>query len=104
VTGRAAFLTLAIGHAVGLGMFIATQVGIWPLHFTINVGIMTGLSAVLALALSRGRPDPDRVEGTVWRPGFAGGEGAFGTPVWADVRLWSALLVAGMVAILAGFW
>ena len=104
VTGRAAFLTLAIGHAVGLGLFIATQVGIWPLHFTINVGIMTGLSAVLALALSRGKPDPDRMEGTVWRPGFAGGEGAYGAPVRADVRLWSALLVAGMVAILAGFW
>jgi SSS family solute:Na+ symporter len=104
VTAQGAFLSLAIGHALGLGLFVLTQVGIWPLHFTINVGIMTVLSAGIALVLSGPAPAEGVDERTIWRPGIAAEDGAMGGRIWGDVRLWSVLLVAGMAAILIGFW
>ncbi len=103
VTGRGAFRALAIGHATGLALFIATQLGWWPLHFTVNVGIMAAISAGLAVTLS-GRRAEEELEDTVWRPGLSGDQAAWGGPLWADLHLWSALLVAGMIAILWGFW
>jgi len=105
VSAQGAFLALGFGHAIGLGLFVLTQLGIWPLHFTINVGVMTAISAVIALALSGPAPAREEIADTVWTPGMAGGEGsAEAAGFWADLRLWSLLLVAGMAAILIGFW
>ena len=63
--GRAALGTLLIGHALGIALFAATQVGLWPLHYTINVGIMTAVSAAIfvALALTEPAPEQDRIRG-----------------------------------------
>lgn len=103
-TAQGALMALAIGHLLGLGLFVLTQVGIWPLHFTANVGLMTLVSVVVALVLSGPAPAPEATEDTVWRPGFAVAGTPGDTPSWADVRLWALLLVAGMAAILIGFW
>ncbi len=58
--GRAAMGTLLIGHVLGIALFIASQVGIWPLHYTINVGIMTAISALIFVAIAYTEPEPDQ--------------------------------------------
>jgi SSS family solute:Na+ symporter len=50
--GNACFGTLAIGHVVGIALFIATQSDLWNVHFTINVGIMTAFSAVVYMLIA----------------------------------------------------
>ncbi|MGF1501350.1 MAG: sodium:solute symporter [Paracoccaceae bacterium] len=69
--GRACITTLVIGHIAGIALFIASQTGLWTLHFTINVGIMTALSAILFVVLASREPAPEeaKTEGLVWRPG-----------------------------------
>ena len=105
VSAQGAFLSLAFGHIIGLGLFILTQMGIWPLHFTINVGVMTLISAVIAVALSGPAPARAEIADTVWRPAMAGGEdSAAAVGFWADLRLWSIVLGLGMAGILFSFW
>ncbi|MEX2481903.1 MAG: sodium:solute symporter [Gammaproteobacteria bacterium] len=104
ISARGAFMALALGHASGLGLFVLTQLGIWPLHFTINVGVMTAVSVGIAFVLSGPPPAPGQTENTVWRPGMALDAGASLEGIWVDPRLWSVLLVIAMTAILIGFW
>ena len=63
--GRAAMGTLLIGHGLGIVLFIVTQIGWWPLHYTINVGLMTALSAAVFVLLAHMEPEPeqDRIKG-----------------------------------------
>lgn len=98
VTGQGALVALAGGHVIGLGLFLATQLELWPLHFTINVGIMTLVSAALAFLLSGPEPAPEALDGTVWKPSMLKGSGS------ALTLLGAVLLIAGMAAILATFW
>lgn len=109
VTGSAALWTLAIGHGIGLALFVGGQFGIWPVHFTINVFLMTILSVILLFALSRGDAPPttEQIEQGVWRPeiAIATQTGASGTSsVVYDPRLHAALVVAGMLLTLIAFW
>ncbi|MEM9881063.1 MAG: sodium:solute symporter, partial [Pseudomonadota bacterium] len=64
-TATAAFWTLIGGHAVCLAVFILSQSGIWTLHFTINVALMTALCAVIFVSISlagaNAHPDPNTV-------------------------------------------
>ncbi len=64
----AAFYTMLIGHALGLSLFILGQVGIWPLHYSINVFIMTVISAgiFVTLSLLGDQQEPDSE--TIWSP------------------------------------
>ena len=69
--GRTALRTLIAGHALGAALFVATQAGWWPYHFTINVGVMTAVSALIYLAHALAEPAPEsaRDDALVWRPG-----------------------------------
>lgn len=108
VNGRGAFLTLAIGHAMGVLIFIAGEAGLWPLHFTVTVFLMTILSLVLIFALSRGgeQPTAQAIKSGVWRPEIASqNEGASGlSGTLADPRIQAVFVVAGMAATLFAFW
>ena len=105
-TGDAAFMTLAIGHAVSIALFIATQMGAWPLHFTANVGVMTAVSALVFVVVSlAGSPEPaDKVEATTWSPEMATESLRDDAPFYANVRVWAVLLALSMLAILIAFW
>lgn len=108
VNGHGAFWTLAIGHAAGVLIFIAREVGWWPVHFTITVFLMTVFSLISVFLLSRlgERPAADAIERGVWRPEIAlqpGTASGFAGAL-ADPRLQAGLVVAGMAATLFAFW
>lgn len=50
--GHGAFWTLMIGTAAGIITFILGEMGYWPVHYTINVGIMMALSLVVFVTVS----------------------------------------------------
>ncbi len=52
--GRSAFWTMIVGHVAGVAVFLFS-----PLHFTINVGIMTALSLAVFFAIARVEGDPE---------------------------------------------
>jgi SSS family solute:Na+ symporter len=80
--------------------------GVWPLHFTINVAVMTAVSALVLVAVSLAgpAPAPATVERAIWRPQLARPAEQRTAPWWADVRLHAVLVAIGMLAILIGFW
>lgn len=105
-TGRAAFWALALGHLIGLGLFAATHFGLWPLHFTINVFVMTLVSVAILFAVSRLDPPPSAeiVDKAVWRPSLALAPETLSGPRWQDPRLHAALVFLGILATLIAFW
>ncbi len=70
--GTSAFWTLVVGHLLGVSLFVATQTGLWDVHFTINVGILTAVSAAVYVTLACLRPAPphEKTEGLTWEPGL----------------------------------
>ena len=104
ISSQGALLAMAFGHAIGLGLFVLTQLGIWPLHFTINVGIMTAVSMVIAAVLSGPAPERAAIDPTIWRPNMAFDGSALGAGFWSDPRLWALVLLGGIGSILWMFW
>ncbi|MEX2182628.1 MAG: sodium/solute symporter [Gemmatimonadaceae bacterium] len=99
---RAAFPTLALGHLAGLALFVATKLGAWPLHFTVNAFLLTAFCVALLVTLSvttteRSEPPAD----TVWTPALA--RPTPGTGLLRDYRLWAALVVLGVILTVIGF-
>ena len=54
-TARAAWWCLLIGHGLGVGFVIATQYGLWSLHFLETAGLTTGICLLVQLVTSRSR-------------------------------------------------
>ncbi|MEO1205452.1 MAG: sodium/solute symporter [Pseudomonadota bacterium] len=108
-TANGAFWALAVGHAIGACVFIATQVGLWPLHFTINVFVMTVVSGcVLGLVSKYGSaeslPRADQIQRGVWRPAIAIAPETKAASFLVDPRLHAALVLCGIVATVVVFW
>ncbi len=104
-TPTAAFYTLLAGHGLGLGLFLLGQFEIWPLHYSINVFIMTIVCVVIFVTLSLMDDAHDTDEAVLWSrdkafDSDAGYEGAF----WQDIRLQACVLVAMMGGVLWMFW
>ncbi len=108
-TAGAAFSTLIIGFFVGLLLFLLGQVELWPLHFSINVGVAFLASAAVFLTYTRLDRNADetlparlRAAELVYQPALLAPERRGNWLV--DYRTLSALLVLGMSAVLIGFW
>ena len=101
--GRAALGTLLIGHVLGIVLFLLSQAGIWPLHYTINVGILTAISALIfvAIAYTEPEPDQDRIRG-VRHIREAHEEGDL--PWYQRPRLQGAVILLLTAAIVVAFW
>ena len=101
-TAKAAFISLIAGHVIALATFIATQFDIWPLHYTVNIGVMTILSMLIMAGLSfvtdRRRDD---VEDLIWKPGDAVSEGQ---RPFSAILISAVVLALAMLAILILFW
>jgi SSS family solute:Na+ symporter len=108
VNGRGALLTLAIGHGLGVVLFVAREAGWWPVHFTITVFLSTLVSLVLLFALSRlgERPSEQAIKHGVWRPeiAFPNNRARGLTGLLTDLRTQAIIVLAGMAATLFAFW
>lgn len=106
VSDRAALVTLLSMHGLGVVLFGLGQIGVWPLHFTVTVPVMTVLSCVVHYGLSvtvlPQQSEPDDM--LIWRPHMAYSTAEGTTGGLLDVRLWGLVLAAVMAGILIAFW
>jgi len=58
--GDGAFWTLIFGCAIGILFFVLGLVDIWPIHYTINIGIIVALSTIVFMIVSRMTEEPDQ--------------------------------------------
>jgi SSS family solute:Na+ symporter len=105
-TAKGAFIALLTGHLVGVGLFGLTQVGAWPLHFTVNVTVMTVFSALVLVIVSKmdAPPPAEKVEAGVWRRELALDPALAGAPAWKDPRVHAVLVLLGLVGTIVAFW
>lgn len=100
---QSAIWTLVSGHIVGLGLFLATDAGWWPLHYTVNVGVMTAFSVLVfvAVALNEGRPEHARTDGLTFEPGMAPEDDL---PIWRKPSVQGFVILALTAIMLFAFW
>ena len=103
--GPGAFWTLMIGTGLGVLLFILGEMGLWNLHYTINVGIMVAISTGVFILVSNQTTPPtkDQVELYTYRKELIG-DGMEGLPWYKDYRTQMAILVALILWILVMFW
>jgi len=67
-----AFWTLVIGISIGVLLFVLTELGIWHLHYTINVGLLFAVSAFVFVLISNLTPAPEthKINGLTYTPGL----------------------------------
>ena len=102
VSSSAALLTLIIGHLAGLTLLILDIMEIWPLHFTVNAGLLALFCALLLKLASPSAGFKTPAEGTTWRREML----AMDAPVgWLRDYRSGAVLVAGLTLLgLLLFW
>jgi len=103
-TATAAFWTLILGHALGLCVFIANQYGIWPLHFTINVIIMTVVSGILFVGISLMGDETEVDDDAIWDREKAFNTDATNAPFLQNAKTYGWVLAALMLGTLILFW
>lgn len=98
----AALAALVAGHGAGLALFIATRLGWWPLHFTVNAFLLTMVSAAVLVLVSRTTrtPQPPPAD-TIWRPAMTAV--APGQGLLRDYRLWAAVVALAVAATVLVF-
>ncbi len=103
-TANAAFITLLVGFALGLGIVGLTQIDLWSLHFSVNVGIMFAVSTVVFVVASMaGEPPTDEsVRGLTFERGMT--KPTTAQAWYQDYRVHSAVLIAAMLWVLVTFW
>jgi len=103
-----AIWALGLGHALGLVVFLLGQAGYWPIHFTINVGIMAVISTIVfvVFSLRSEAPSEDVVQRMTWSSGVAAEvHAAEGNAASGGGRaIFAGLLVVAMLAVVIGFW
>ena len=104
--GQGAFMSLVIGHAIGVVLFILGQLGLWKLHFTMNVGLMVAISVIVfvVVSLQTDAPDEAQVNETTWAPDMAIARDENGNPSYPAAKLHTILLILAMVGVVVGFW
>ncbi len=95
--GDGAFWTLILGTLIGVVLFVLSLYGLWSIHFTINVGIVIAISAVIFVLISKATPapDPEVVARYTYQKGLIDLENE-DMPWYADYR-YQAVLLALMI-------
>lgn len=107
-SATAAFLTLVVMQPLGLAMFLLVEVnGLVPLQFLYAAGISFGLSLAMLVGISLLGPavDEEKAKELTWKNEYWAEETAElkGTPVWANYRVLSVVLLAATAGIVAAF-
>lgn len=103
--GEGAFWTLMIGTAIGVLLFILGEKGLWPLHFTVNVGFMILVCTIIfvVVSLMTPAPDADKIKLLTYRKGLVM-DGMEGYPWYQDYRLYMMILTGLIFYILVRLW
>ena len=103
--GDGAFWTLIIGTLLGIVLFILGEMGLWHLHYTVNVGLMIAISAVIFVVVSNltAPPSAEQIDLFTFRRGLIS-DGMEGVPWYLDYRFHMVILAALIFYILYLFW
>lgn len=94
-----AFWTLIFGSLLGIALFLLSVAEIWPLHFTITIGIVVALCSIVFVVVSNTTkaPNYEDIEPYLYKKSLAI-EGNENMAWYKDYRFQSAILVI-MVAL-----
>lgn len=97
--GDGAFWTLVFGSVLGIVFFALGVYELWPIHFTINIGIVVALSTIVFVVVSRmtKAPDQAQIAPYLYRRSLIQ-DGNEGLSWWQDYRFYSLILIL-LVAI-----
>ncbi|MGB0863714.1 MAG: sodium:solute symporter family transporter, partial [Saprospiraceae bacterium] len=103
--GAGAYWTLIGGCLIGVLLFVLGIMGIWKIHFTINVGIVVALCTILFVVVSNQSPapDPKAIAPYVYDNTLVQ-EGNENMPWHKDYRYHLVVLVLGVVFSYIAFW
>ncbi len=112
-TEKGGFYTLIFGHGLGAILFCLGNAGVmgvigmdpvWPVHFTINVAIVTVICAVFYVAVSAVTERREVEDEVIWQREKALEDAAWGMEWYKDVRIQGTVLALSMLAVLVIFW
>ena len=103
--GDGAFWTLMVGTGLGIVLFVMGEVGIWNLHYTMNVGLMMAISTLVFIIVSNqtAPPTEDQIAMYTYRRGLIA-DGMEGLPWYKDYRVHMVILLALIIWLLIAFW
>ncbi len=103
--GHGAFWTFVVGTLLSLVLFILGVLGIWKLHFTINVGIMVVVSTIIfvGVSLMTAPPSKEQIALYTFKREMIS-EGMEGVPWYKDYRFHMVVLVLLIAYILKVLW
>ncbi|PQB03923.1 sodium:solute symporter [Aureitalea marina] len=98
--GHGAYQTLIWGTALGILLFALGQIGLWPIHFTINAGIVVLVSAILFVFFSNraAAPSEEVIRNYTYQPGLIDQDNQ-GLAWYQNYKLWAFILFLAIVAI-----
>ncbi|MEL6653659.1 MAG: hypothetical protein AAFQ87_22925, partial [Bacteroidota bacterium] len=100
-----AFWTLVLGTAFGLTLFILGKLDLWPLHYTINVGLNVAFSSAIFVfvSLQTPAPDPEVVAKYTFRKELIDMENE-NQPWYRDYKNQAAVLFVLVISTLIWLW
>jgi len=103
--GPGAFWTLILGTVFGIILFILGLMGIWKIHYTINVGIAVFVSSIIFFVISMRTeaPSAEVIEQYTYKRSLLT-EGMNNPPWYKDYRYQSVAVLALIFVILIIFW
>ncbi|MEM8524328.1 MAG: sodium:solute symporter [Bacteroidota bacterium] len=103
--GDGAFWTLIIGALIGVLFFVLGIYELWPVHYTINIGIVVALCTVIFIIVSRNTPAPDyeKIKPYLYRKSLIN-EGNENMPWYKDYRYQVAVLMVLFVLSYVVWW
>jgi len=103
-TSEAAFWTLCAGHGLGAIILTLSQLGLWPLHYTINVALLTLASAIIFIVIAKNGEREDVSPDALWSHDAAFDTQACNAPIWANAKTYAWLLGGLMLGTIIVFW
>lgn len=103
--GDGAFWTLIIGALIGVLFFVLGIYELWPVHYTINIGIVVALCTLIFIIVSRMTPAPDyeKIRPYLYRKSLIN-EGNENMPWYKDYRYHVVVLMVLFVLSYIVWW
>jgi SSS family solute:Na+ symporter len=103
--GEGAFWTLVLGTTSGILTFALSELGYWPLHYTITVGFNVGISAIIFIVVSLMTKPPvqSQLDQLTFDRSLIN-EGLEGMPWYANYKYQMVVLALVIFGLLIWLW